>query len=73
MELQWNLQTGDIMTVRSHFPWYKSKNPGKTIFCTIYENRKELNLNIGCKYNPVFWDKIRQRVNDLAYQVRSNN
>ena len=51
------------MTIRFYFPRYKSKNPEQTIFCRVYENKKELNLNTGCKCDSKYWDKNRQRVN----------
>jgi integrase len=51
------------MTVSFYLPRYKSKNPEETIFCRIYENKKELNLNTGCKCDPKYWDKDKQRAN----------
>ena len=51
------------MTINFYFPRYKSKKPELTIFCRIYENRKEVNLNTACKCDPQFWDKTRQRAN----------
>lgn len=51
------------MTINFYLPRYKSKKPEQTIFCRIYENKKELNLNTDRKVDPKFWDKESQRVN----------
>ena len=51
------------MTIRFYLPRYKSKNPEQTIFCRIYQNKRELNLNTGEKIDPKYWDKERQRAN----------
>lgn len=51
------------MTINFYLPRYKSKNPDQTIFCRIYEKKRELNLNTGCKVNTQYWDKVRQRAN----------
>lgn len=51
------------MTINFYLPRYKSKSPEQTIFCRIYQNKKELNLNTDCKIKPEFWDKDKQRAN----------
>jgi integrase len=51
------------MTVRFYFPRYKTKQVEQTLFCRVSEKGKELNLNTGCKANPEYWDKDKQRLN----------